>query len=98
MVSSISKTYDLTIANASSAPYTLKVMTIVALIFTPLVLVYQGWSYWVFRARLTRPGTARSRGTRRWSTRFTPKEGRVGGPEAGAALEETPSPKAARLD
>ena len=55
MVSSISKTYDLTIANASSAPYTLKVMTIVALIFTPLVLVYQGWSYWVFRARVRRP-------------------------------------------
>jgi cytochrome d ubiquinol oxidase subunit II len=55
MVSSISKTYDLTIGNASSAPYTLKVMTIVALIFTPLVLVYQGWSYWVFRARVKRP-------------------------------------------
>jgi len=31
-------------------------MTIVALIFTPLVLVYQGWSYWVFRARVRRPG------------------------------------------
>jgi cytochrome d ubiquinol oxidase subunit II len=55
MVSSISKSYDLTIGNAASAPYTLKVMTIVALIFTPLVLVYQGWSYWVFRARVLRP-------------------------------------------
>jgi cytochrome d ubiquinol oxidase subunit II len=55
MVSSISKSYDLTIGNAASAPYTLKVMTIVALIFTPLVLVYQGWSYWVFRARVIRP-------------------------------------------
>ena len=58
MVSSISTAYDLTIANASSAPYTLKVMTIVALIFTPLVLVYQGWSYWVFRARVRRPPRA----------------------------------------
>jgi cytochrome d ubiquinol oxidase subunit II len=56
MVSSISPAYDLTIGNASSAPYTLKVMTIVALIFTPLVLIYQGWSYWVFRARVRRPG------------------------------------------
>jgi cytochrome d ubiquinol oxidase subunit II len=56
MVSSISPIYNLTIGNAASAPYTLKVMTIVALIFTPLVLVYQGWSYWVFRARVRRPG------------------------------------------
>jgi cytochrome d ubiquinol oxidase subunit II len=55
MVSSISKAYDLTIGNTASAPYALKVMTIVALIFTPLVLVYQGWSYWVFRARVRRP-------------------------------------------
>ena len=55
MVSSISPAYNLTIANAASAPYTLKVMTVVALIFTPLVLVYQGWSYWVFRARVGRP-------------------------------------------
>jgi cytochrome d ubiquinol oxidase subunit II len=54
-VSSISPRFDLTIANAASAPYTLKVMTIVALIFTPIVLVYQGWSFWVFRARLRRP-------------------------------------------
>ena len=52
MVSSISPAYNLTIGNSASAPYTLKVMTIVALIFTPLVLVYQGWSYWVFRARV----------------------------------------------
>jgi cytochrome d ubiquinol oxidase subunit II len=58
MVSSISKTYDLTIGNTASAPYALKVMTIVALIFTPLVLVYQGWSYWVFRARVRRPPQA----------------------------------------
>jgi cytochrome d ubiquinol oxidase subunit II len=55
MVSSISPAFNLTIANSASAPYTLKVMTIVALIFTPIVLVYQGWSYWVFRARVRRP-------------------------------------------
>jgi cytochrome bd ubiquinol oxidase subunit II len=52
MVSSLNPAWSLTIYNASSTPYTLKVMTIVAVIFVPLVLVYQGWSYWVFRKRI----------------------------------------------
>jgi cytochrome d ubiquinol oxidase subunit II len=43
---------SLTLDNASSTDYTLKVMTIVAVIFTPIVLAYQAWSYWVFRKRL----------------------------------------------
>jgi cytochrome d ubiquinol oxidase subunit II len=46
---------SLTIWNAASAHLTLLVMTIVAAIFVPLVLAYQGWSFWVFRERLTRP-------------------------------------------
>ncbi|HLU73944.1 MAG TPA: cytochrome d ubiquinol oxidase subunit II [Nonomuraea sp.] len=45
--------HSLTVANAASSPYTLTVMTWVAVIFTPVVLVYQGWTYWVFRRRLT---------------------------------------------
>lgn len=45
---------SLTIYNASSSPYTLTVMTVVALIFTPFVLAYQAWTYWVFRKRLSR--------------------------------------------
>ncbi|MEV4411706.1 cytochrome d ubiquinol oxidase subunit II [Catellatospora sp. NPDC049609] len=45
-------TNSLTVANASSTPYTLKIMTWVALVFTPLVLLYQGWTYWVFRRRI----------------------------------------------
>ncbi len=45
----------LTIWSAASAHLTLLVMTVVAAIFVPLVLVYQGWSFWVFRQRLTRP-------------------------------------------
>jgi len=53
MVSSINPGWSLTIYNASSSDYTLRVMTIVALVFVPLVLIYQGWSYWVFRKRLT---------------------------------------------
>jgi cytochrome bd ubiquinol oxidase subunit II len=43
---------SLTIANAASGDYALKVITIVAAIFTPLVLLYQGWTYHVFRVRL----------------------------------------------
>lgn len=53
MISSINPAYNLTITNASSTPYTLAVMTIVALIFTPVVLIYQVWSYRVFRKRLS---------------------------------------------
>ncbi|GLX01394.1 cytochrome d ubiquinol oxidase subunit II [Microtetraspora sp. NBRC 16547] len=53
--SSTAEAYSLTITNASSSPYTLLVMTWVAAIFLPLVLLYEGWSYWVFRQRLTRP-------------------------------------------
>ncbi|MEV5408764.1 cytochrome d ubiquinol oxidase subunit II [Thermopolyspora sp. NPDC052614] len=45
---------SLTVDNAASTPYTLTVMTWVAAIFTPVVLAYQGWTYWVFRRRLTR--------------------------------------------
>ncbi|MDD5466614.1 MAG: cytochrome d ubiquinol oxidase subunit II [Anaerolineales bacterium] len=52
MVSSLNPEWSLTITNASSSPYTLTVMSIVALIFVPLVLAYQAWSYWVFRKRI----------------------------------------------
>ncbi|MBT0994682.1 cytochrome d ubiquinol oxidase subunit II [Cellulomonas sp. DKR-3] len=44
---------SLTVDNASSTDYTLTVMTWVAVVLTPLVLLYQGWTYWVFRKRLT---------------------------------------------
>ena len=54
MVSSLNPEWSLTIYNASSSPYTLRVMTIVALIFLPIVLIYQGWSYWTFRQRVGR--------------------------------------------
>lgn len=45
---------SLTIANASSTTYTLTVMSWTALIFLPLIVLYQGWSYWIFRKRITR--------------------------------------------
>ena len=53
MVSSTSSAFDLTVQNTASSPYALKVMTVVAAVFLPLVLLYQGWSYYVFRRRLT---------------------------------------------
>jgi cytochrome d ubiquinol oxidase subunit II len=52
MVSSLDPEWSLTIYNASSTPYTLRVMSIVALIFVPIVLAYQAWTYWVFRHRI----------------------------------------------
>jgi cytochrome d ubiquinol oxidase subunit II len=53
MVSSIDSTFNLTVDNASSAGYTLTVMTWVAVIMTPIVVIYQGWTYWVFRKRIS---------------------------------------------
>jgi len=52
LISSLDPAWSLTIVNAASSPYTLQVMTIVAAIFLPVVLIYQGWSYWVFRKRV----------------------------------------------
>ncbi|MBP2645263.1 MAG: cytochrome d ubiquinol oxidase, subunit [Firmicutes bacterium] len=53
MVSSLNPSWNLTIVNSSSSPYTLTLMTIAAVIFVPIVLLYQGWTYWVFRQRVT---------------------------------------------
>jgi len=53
MVSSLNPDWSLTIYNASSSHYTLQVMSIIALIFVPIVLIYQAWSYWIFRKRVT---------------------------------------------
>ncbi|MDW5597844.1 cytochrome d ubiquinol oxidase subunit II, partial [Conexibacter stalactiti] len=50
--STTSAANDLTLAGAASTPYTLKVMTVVAVLLVPVILVYQAWTYWVFRARL----------------------------------------------
>ncbi|HUZ19538.1 MAG TPA: cytochrome d ubiquinol oxidase subunit II [Acidimicrobiales bacterium] len=55
LASSSVESHTLTIGEASAGHLTLVVMTVVAGIFTPLVLAYQGWTYWVFRARLVRP-------------------------------------------
>jgi cytochrome d ubiquinol oxidase subunit II len=53
MISSINKAFDLTVYNASSGAYSLKVMTIVAFTILPFVLGYTIWSYYIFRKRIT---------------------------------------------
>lgn len=53
MLSTTNPAYSLTIYNASSSQYTLTVMSIVALIFVPIVLAYQGWTYYMFRKRIS---------------------------------------------
>lgn len=50
--STLDPAFNLTVETASSTPYTLKLMSIVAAFGVPLVLAYQAWSYWVFRKRL----------------------------------------------
>lgn len=52
--SSTDPAFSLTIENASSSQYTLTVMSWVAVVMIPLVLLYQGWTYWVFRKRVSR--------------------------------------------
>jgi cytochrome bd ubiquinol oxidase subunit II len=53
MVSSTNPAYNLTVRNTASAPYSLKAMTIVVVVFLPLVLIYQAWTYYVFRQRVS---------------------------------------------
>ena len=53
MPSTTNPAWSLTIENASSSPLTLKIMTGAALVFTPIVLGYTAWTYWVFRRRIT---------------------------------------------
>ena len=53
MPSTTDVAFSLTTTNASSTEYTLRLMTWVAVLFTPLVVLYQGWTYWTFRQRVS---------------------------------------------
>jgi cytochrome bd-type quinol oxidase subunit 2 len=55
LISSTNTAYNLTVGNTASPSYSLKVMTVVAAIFFPIVLIYQAWTYRVFRRRLSVP-------------------------------------------
>jgi cytochrome bd ubiquinol oxidase subunit II len=54
MISSTNAAYNLTVHNTASDHYSLTAMTVVVVIFLPLVLLYQAWTYYVFRRRLSR--------------------------------------------
>jgi cytochrome bd ubiquinol oxidase subunit II len=54
MVSSTNAAYNLTVHNTASGAYSLKVMTVVVILFLPFVLAYQTWTYYVFRRRVSR--------------------------------------------
>jgi cytochrome d ubiquinol oxidase subunit II len=51
--STLNPDWSVTISNGSSTPYTLKIMSWASLTLLPLVMIYQGWTYWVFRRRIT---------------------------------------------
>jgi cytochrome bd ubiquinol oxidase subunit II len=53
MVSSTDSAYNLTITNSASGSYALKLITIIFVVFFPLVVAYQSWTYYIFRKRLT---------------------------------------------
>jgi len=54
MISSTNPAYNLTVHNTASGGYSLTVMTVVVIIFLPVVLIYQAWTYYVFRRRVSR--------------------------------------------
>ena len=54
LVSSIDPAFDITVANARASDLTLTIMTWAVVVFLPVVLAYQAWSYWVFRHRVSR--------------------------------------------
>jgi cytochrome d ubiquinol oxidase subunit II len=79
------------IALAASRPYTLTVMTIVAAIFTPFVLLYQGWTYWIFRRRLTRPLSAPGLGAPALAPQGGPVDGDRPAPPRPSASPPAPA-------
>ena len=85
MVSSTNPAYSLTISNTASGSYSLKLMTIVVVIFLPVVLLYQAWTYYVFRQRIS-PGDFQMP---RLASRASPDSGKAG-PSAGGEPSSTP--------
>jgi cytochrome bd ubiquinol oxidase subunit II len=91
MVSSTNHAYSLTVHNTASYPYTLKAMTVIVIIFLPLVLAYQTWTYYVFRKRVSvsdfQPaGTAGTAGT---AAPAAPAAGTVPEPRQKTIQEES---------
>ncbi|HEY6645777.1 MAG TPA: cytochrome d ubiquinol oxidase subunit II, partial [Mycobacterium sp.] len=66
--STLNPEWSVTIYNGSSTAYTLKIMSWASLTLLPLVMIYQGWTYWVFRRRITAEAIPASIGLARRST------------------------------
>jgi cytochrome bd ubiquinol oxidase subunit II len=66
--STLDPEWSVTIYNGSSTPYTLKIMSWASLTLLPLVMIYQGWTYWVFRRRITADAIPASIGLTRRSS------------------------------
>jgi cytochrome d ubiquinol oxidase subunit II len=66
--STLNQQWSVTIHNGSSTPYTLKIMSWASLTLLPLVMIYQGWTYWVFRRRITADAIPASIGLARRSS------------------------------
>jgi cytochrome bd ubiquinol oxidase subunit II len=81
MVSSTNAAYNLTVHNTASGAYSLKVMSVVVVIFLPFVLAYQTWTYYVFRRRISQAD-------------FEPQH--LPGPPAGAPSPSAATPEAGR--
>ncbi len=76
MVSSTNPAYNLTVHNTASGAYSLKVMTVVAVVLLPVVLAYQTWTYYIFRRRISRQEfePAREPGASDGAATLTPAE------------------------
>jgi cytochrome d ubiquinol oxidase subunit II len=61
--SSLDPAFSLTIYNSSSSPYTLKIMTVVAVIFVPIIIAYKIWVYRIFRSRISMDDVVKERET-----------------------------------
>jgi cytochrome d ubiquinol oxidase subunit II len=66
--STLNPQWSVTIYNGSSTAYTLKIMSWASLTLLPLVMIYQGWTYWVFRRRITADAIPASIGLARRSS------------------------------
>jgi cytochrome d ubiquinol oxidase subunit II len=91
MVSSTRASFNLTVNNASAGHYALVVMTIVAVLFMPIVLLYQGWSFHVFRGRLSAPAVSAAGVSGSPGAVATPAKSGPGAPAAGEAGAEPAS-------
>lgn len=89
MISSLDSAFDMTLNFSSSSHYTLVVMTVVAALLLPVVLLYQGWTYWVFRQRISAEDYGEIKTPLDLIDARKKEGGDDSGPDAGAGREPT---------